>query len=80
MGVDVMDRWMGGERSGRDLIVRERLEALRSEAARDRLAGSSRAAHGRDRALRVRVGMALVRAGTALAGERAVARLLPRHS
>lgn len=71
---------MGDEIMARHVIVRERLDALRLEAERERLAATAVRAREGTAGVRVRLGVALVRAGTALAGECAVARLRPRHS
>jgi hypothetical protein len=65
-----MERRVVGDPDARYWMARERLEALRTEAARERLArAAARAGRHHGRSLRVMLGLALVRAGMALGGD-----------
>ncbi len=69
-----MERRMVSDPTERYQLVRERIEALREEAARERMARAFESAGRRDRPpVRVRLGLALVRAGRTLAGGSAAA-------
>ncbi len=74
-----MSEWMTTDVVERARMVGERLDTLRAEAETERMVRHARHAARDDGQVRVRFGLALVRAGTALAGECNVARLRPRH-
>ncbi len=78
-----MGEWMAIDLVSRELVVEQKLENLRAEAARERLARESRVREADEdetrlhpqggSGVRVRLGMALVRAGVALGGQHAAA-------
>ncbi len=70
-----MERRMASEPAGRHQVVRERIDALWAEAARERMASSFElAGRGGRRSMEVRLGLALIRAGRSLSGVHAAAR------
>lgn len=70
-----MERRMVSDPAGRHQVVRERIEALWAQAARERMARSFElAGRGGRPSMKVRLGLALFRAGGSLSGGHAAAR------